>query len=66
MFWLWSRLRWGAGRGEEDRRGWEVRRTKGEEKGEARCGEEGGRGSVGEVSDLHILCCLDIDRLELN
>ena len=66
LIWLWSRLRCGAGKGEEDSKGWEVRRTKGEEKREARSGEEGGRGSVEEVSDLHILCCLDIGRLELN
>ena len=54
---MWRRLRWG-GREEEDSRGWEVRWTKEEEKGEARYGEEGGRSWVREVSVLHILSCL--------
>ena len=43
-----------------------MRWNKGEEEGEARCDEEGGRGWVEEVSDLHILFCLDSKRLELN
>ena len=38
-------------------RGWELRWNKWEEE-EDRCGEEGGRGWVEEVSDLYILCCL--------
>ena len=54
----------GVGRWEESR-GWEVRWTKGEEEGEARCGKDGDRGCV-EEEDLHIPWCLVIKRLELN